>query len=332
MTFFNNIVRDLRDKKLWPIALVLVAALIAVPMLLSKSSPAPTTVSQVPPAAAPPSTALPAVSVKTTESTSKLIGRSRNPFLQLGGGAAPTHTATSTSTSGNASAAASPSTPSTPSTTSSSSATGSSTGSSSGGASSSSGSSGSSGGTSSGSTTPTPIPVKPAPPAPSVLTKDESYQVTLAITNATGNLNTIDSLQRLSPLPSANQPLLVELGVLQGGKHVLFAVQPGTVVSGGGTCTPGPIDCQILSVTPGHTEGVSVRTSTGTTSVALFAVTAVAALKHGSAAAAAKARQSESAVGRKLLNKSSSNALSLFAYKPSIGAIVDLRNLTVGGS
>jgi hypothetical protein len=40
----------------------------------------------------------------------------------------------------------------------------------------------------------------------------------------------------------------------------------------------------------------------------------------------------ESAAGRRLLSTSTLSALSLFQYEPSLGAVVDLRNLTVGGS
>jgi hypothetical protein len=156
--------------------------------------------------------------------------------------------------------------------------------------------------------------------------------VTLAITNPSGGLNTIDPLERLSPLPSPQRPLVVELGVLEGGHRVLFAVQPGTVVGGPGTCTPGPIDCEVLSLAPGQTEGVSLRTANGVKPVALFAVTQISADHHPTVAAADKARQASSPAGRRLLAKSTLSALSLFDYEPSIGALVDQRNLTVGGN
>jgi hypothetical protein len=152
--------------------------------------------------------------------------------------------------------------------------------------------------------------------------------VTLALTDSTGGLNTIDSLERLSPLPSANQALLVELGVLRGGHRVLFAVQPGTALNGPGTCTPGPIDCEILSLGQDQTEGVSIQSASGPTQVALFAVTGISAASHPSASAADKARRQESAAGRKILNASTLDALSLFQYQPNIGAVVDLSNLT----
>ena len=126
--------------------------------------------------------------------------------------------------------------------------------------------------------------------------------------------------------------MLVELGVLQGGHSVLFAVEPGTVVSGAGTCTPGPIDCEVLHAQPrpdrGHLQAGRLRLDP----VALFSVNSITADQHPSVAAANKARQTASDVGRELLNHSPLSALSLFQYDPSVGAVVDLRNLTVGGS
>ncbi|MBV8217885.1 MAG: hypothetical protein JO325_05440, partial [Solirubrobacterales bacterium] len=146
-----------------------------------------------------------------------------------------------------------------------------------------------------------------------------------------GGVNTIDPLERLSILPSKQEPMLVELGVLQGGHSVLFAVEPSTVVSGAGTCTPGPIDCEILSLNPGQQEGISKQTPSGSSPVALFSVNSVTVDNHPSVAAANAARQDASSVGRELLNESPLNAISLFQYDPSVGAVVDLRNLTVGG-
>jgi hypothetical protein len=150
------------------------------------------------------------------------------------------------------------------------------------------------------------------------------------MTDASGGLDTTDPLQRLSVIPSQQQPLLVELGVLQGGNKVLFAVQPGAVVSGPGKCIPGPLDCEILSLGQDQTERLSAQQgSIGASQVALFAITSVTAANHGSAAAANKARGDVSSAGRALLDKSNYPALSLFQYEPSVGSIVDLRNLGV---
>ena len=152
------------------------------------------------------------------------------------------------------------------------------------------------------------------------------------MTNTAGGVNRIDPLERLSVLPSERQPRLVELGVLHDGRRVLFVVQPGTVVAGPGTCTPGPIDCEILSLAQDQIEGISTQSPAGVSPVAQFAITAITTGEHSSVAAAGAVRRRESAAGRRLLNLSTLSALSLFKYRPSLGAVVDLRNLTVGGS
>ena len=173
-------------------------------------------------------------------------------------------------------------------------------------------------------------PAKPQTP-PGTLTATQSYDVAMAITNGSGGLDTVDPLQRLSVIPNPQKPLLVELGVLKGGHRVLFAVQPGAVVGGPGQCTPGPIDCEIMSLAPDQTESLSQQTSSGVSPVALFAITSVSAVNHGSATAATKVRRQESSDGRSILNGSQLTALSLFRYDPSLGTVVDLRTLSVGG-
>jgi len=320
MSVLTNMIKELRERKLWPIAVVLIVALVAVPVLLSKKAPT-NLVNPQPSTNLPYSTgsALPTITVETAQGNSKLPGRGRDPFT-------PQHIATTTTT-----AAASPTTTASPSTgTTGSTGAGATTTTSSGGSSSSTPAPSS---PTTPSTTSTPSSPTPKPVAgPSGLTAKQSYQVSLAITTPGGGLDTVDPLERLSVLPSPQQPLLVEMGVLQGGKQVLFAVQPGAAVSGPGTCTPGPIDCEILALKPGQTEGLSKQTPTGSTPVALFSVNAIRAADHPSAAAADTARRTASDLGRKLLTNTPLSAVALFQYDPSVGAVVDLRNLTVGGS
>jgi hypothetical protein len=316
MSFFPNLIKELRDRKLWPIAIGLIVALVAVPVLLSKKASTDLVTPQ-PTGGLPYSTGttLPAISVQTTASSSKLPGRGRNPFT-------PQVVATMTTVT-------TPTTPASTTTGSGTSTSTTSTGGSTGGGSSTTSTPAPS------SSTPAPAPAKPTPakPGPPSLTATQSYQVSLAISStANGNMSTIDPLERLSILPSPQQPLLVEYGVLQGGRQVVFAVQPGAAVSGPGTCTPGPIDCEVLTLSPGQMEAVLKQTPTGTTPVADFQVNSINAAQHPSAAAADRARRTASDVGRKLLIESSYTALSLFQYDPSVGAIVDLRNLTVGGN
>jgi len=311
--FFQGLVSEFKQKKLWPVAAVLLVGIIAVPVLLSKSS-SPTPVAQAPLPTPTPATgsSLPTINVQSTPSTARLTGRAHNPFAQGTGGTTATTTTTSPSSTGTTVG-------STGSTTS-------------GGTSTSTGSSsGTSSTTTSGSTpvvSPPSITGNSKPkPAPTGLKPTESYDVGLAITNSGGGVDTTDPLERLSPIPSKQQPLLVELGVLQGGGKVLFAVMGGTVVNGPGACTPGPIDCEILSLGQDQTESISSRDSGAH---ALFAVTSIGAVTHASAADANKARDAKSAAGKALLDTSSSlPALSLFKYEPSVGSVVDLRDLGV---
>ncbi len=325
MSVLTNMIKELRERKLWPIAIGLIVALVAVPVLLTKKAPTNLVVPQ-PTGGLPYSTgtALPAISVKTTPGASKLAGRGRDPFT-------PQHVATTATT------AAATSAPSGGSVGTGAPASAGSTGST--GTATQSATGGSSGGTptlsspvpASTPTTPATPSQRAAAPAPTGLTAKQSYEVSLAITTSGGGVNTIDPLERLSVLPSPQQPLLVELGVLQGGKKVLFAVEPGAAVSGPATCTPGPIDCEIIELSPGQTEGLSKQTPTGTTPVALFSVNSISAAEHPTVAAANTARAAASEVGRKLLASSPLSGNGLFEYDPSVGAVVDLRNLTVGG-
>jgi hypothetical protein len=323
----RGMLSELRQKKLWPVALLLLGGIVAVPVLLSSSSSAPEATAQLPSTPTPATgTTLRTLNVQTTPAHSKISGSARNPFGGAAGGT-PTTTTTAGSAAPNTAASAAASTAS--SVASGLAGNGGASPISSSTTSSSSGG-GSSAPTSTTGTNPASIVPNAKPkPAPSGLTSTESYDVSLAITNASGGVDTIDPLERDSVLPNQTEPRLVELGVLQGGKRVLFAVQPGTVVVGPGTCTPGPIYCEILSLREDQTESVAAIGSGKTT---LFAVTGVSATNHGSVAAANRARRASSAAGRALLNASTSSALSLFQYEPSLGYVVDMRNLTVGDS
>lgn len=313
MSIIDNLISDLRKTRLWPVAVALVIALIAVPVVLSSGgTSAPAAPAPAPGVASASVPALPAVSVTTTPSNARLTGRERNPFSQQA-------KQSSSKSTGNAHAAAS-------------SGKG---GNSSGSSSSSSGSSparGSVGGTPTTVTSTTTTSTTPTAPAPTGLTATQAYRVTISTTNSSGGVDTINPVERLSVLPSQQLPLLVELGVLNGGHRVIFAVEPGTVVHGPATCTPGPIDCEILSLAPNEIEGVATTSASGRVTGTLLSITGISAEGYSSPAAANQARLAESGAGRRLLNATSSKALSLFQYKPSLGAVVDLSNVTVGGN
>jgi hypothetical protein len=335
--FLRGTLNDLRQKHILPVAAVLLVAIIAVPILLSSSPSSPSQPQTPAPVPPPPSSStLPALNVQSTPGHSVLVGKSRNPFAAAAGSGAATTSTTAPnlgSVSSVATAAHSAVNALNSATASSAaSSAGSTTGGSSSTSSSSAGSSSGGSGSSSSSSNPPSITGNSKPkPAPSGLSSTQAYQVSFSETNGDGVV-AVDSVKRLSGIPSENQPLLRELGVEQGGNRVLFAVEPGAQLYGPGSCTPGPLDCEILSLAQDQTEAVGSRVGTiGSSVQAEFAVTGITAAKYSSSAAADKARRAESAAGRAALADSDLSALSLFQYEPALGYVIDLRNLTVGG-
>lgn len=322
MSFLNALISDLRDRKIWVVAVGLLAAIVAVPVLLSSSSsPAP--------AHPGPSVNLPMasdtgvpVTVNSSPSVAPLTGKERNPFIQpkLPGAKSATASGSGSSTASGAG------------TSSSSSTSGSTSGAGTG--------TGSSGSGSGGSTSSTPTPPPPPPSSghhtagPAGLRSTQSYVVDLVQTAPSGGFTSPVLSVRNSVIPVvAGNPetLLAWLGVIQSGKQALFAVLPGTVLSGAGTCIPGLVDCQLLELSPGQDE--SVATPTTYAEPWTIQVSAISAADHGSASAAASARERTSSYGTAALRASSGlTALSLFQFSPSLGALVDQRNLFVGGN
>lgn len=313
--FIENLIADLREKRLWPIAAALVVALVAVPVLLSSGGSSSVPVAAAPPVPAPSGAvpALPAVSVTATPSHARLTGKQRDPFKQQVKSKSTTaKTATSKTSSTSKSSSGSTSTTKKSAASTTSGAVGGST-------------------TTVTSTPTTSTPTTPTP-APTGLTASQAYHVAISMTVATGDVQAVDPVERLSLLPSNQEPRLIELGVQNGGHRVLFVVQPGTIVRGPGRCTPGPIDCEIISLAPNQIEWVGTSGPSGIATVALMAVTAINAADYSSPAAADKARTATSKNGRRALSDSTSRALSLFQFKPGLGALVDLSNVTVGGN
>ena len=312
---------DLRGTRLWPLVIVMLVAIVAVPIALSKSSTG-TPIASVPGTVPAPlhDTALPALNVESKAGASHLPGHGRDPFAQKGSNQTTAQSgATTTSPSGSGSGSSTSSSANTSGTA--------------GGGATTSGSGGSPSPSSAppqSSSTPPPsiTPPNKHPATPTAgLTPDQAYQVSIGITNSSGGVDTVDPLQRLSPLPSAQQALVVELGVLKGGRRVLFAVRPGTVVGGSGTCTPGPIDCQILSLGQDQTESLSRQAPAGTVPVAEFAVTGITAARYPSVAAADRARRAVTSAGRQVLSATNLSVLPLFPYDPGVGAVLDSRTL-----
>jgi hypothetical protein len=243
----RTIFQDLVERRLWPVALVLVIALVAIPVLLSRpaSDTAGSSTTPIPPAA--PATGSggslsafqPAVNTegsKSSEIRKSLKGfDSKDPFkvqgLPTGGGTADQSAATGEPGGGAGTATIDP-------------GTGTTLGSESGSGSGSSGSQGTSGsGETTGETTGESGSAK-------------YYTWTATVRFGIGDdADKLDKkrLERFRALPSSENPVVVFMGVTTDGKSAVFLVSAASGTTGEGDCEPDDT-CTFLYMKAGDTQ------------------------------------------------------------------------------
>jgi hypothetical protein len=233
MSFLNNLWADLVDKRLWPVLVVLVLALVAIPLLLMKSDDSSAPSAPPVPSAAVPAASHSVVSVDSeTVRGAKLSGSSRDPFKGQG---------TTGDTQSNASSAPGPATAAPGPATSSPSGAGSSgTGT---GASGDTGTSGAGGG-------PTPVPSGGSGGGSS----PSHSPVTVQFGKwGSSNLTKVEPLQAL---PSRKNPMVVYLGPKDG--KAVFLISSDVTLGSNSDCKPSKDVCQKDYVEPGTTVKVTV--------------------------------------------------------------------------
>jgi hypothetical protein len=145
-----------------------------------------------------------------------------------------------------------------------------------------------------------PAPQAPADPAPAK--RHELLSLTVRFGDSeSGRLEKLN-LARLKPLPSAEDPILVYLGVSEDKKSALFLVDSRVEAQGDGSCRPNPVNCETISLREGETEFFDVLDEEGKTQ-AQYQLDLVD-IKRGtttSAQKAAAARAKESKAGRRVL-------------------------------
>jgi hypothetical protein len=229
MRSLRNIFDELVERRLWPVALLLILALVAVPLLLSK--PAASTDDGAPattPAEAPAAVAAaarapgdtppggePVVAVaQADEPNAPLRGRAKNPFRQQQ--LAAEASAAGTASSGSGSGAA--------------------------GTTGSSGGTGGFGGGTDGSG-------GEAPSSPEETFEYASIDVRFG--HAGHRLRSIEDVPRLTPLPNANHPIVVFLGMRRDRETAVFLVSTDVHVQGLGQCVPSKRLCEAIELRRG---------------------------------------------------------------------------------
>ena len=100
------------------------------------------------------------------------------------------------------------------------------------------------------------VVVEPAP-EPEVIVEETqvqvrySYRVDVEVGLA-GQAQKREGVKQLSVLPSKSRPLVIFNGVTEDEKSAVFTVSSDVIgTSGGGSCVPSAVDCQILTMEPG---------------------------------------------------------------------------------
>jgi hypothetical protein len=289
MNLLRNIVTDLVEKRLWPVAVGLGVLLVALPVALGRGGGEVPQGPKVAPLAGSEGGAV--VRLAETPGNRARPDDSRNPFAQ------PTTASPNTGSASGAAPSASGGSPSasTPS-------------------SSGSGSSSSGGGSSVGDagaspiTTPGGVGVSVPSGAPKTDAKsksggagsDEAFGVTLRFGEA-GAMTLMKDLPRLSPLPSTKDPFIVFLGVGQDGTTAVFLVASDASVTGDGRCKPALSDCQTIELKAGETTYFDLDLGEGGVKQYQLDLVNVSKQALGSKALAAAAKARESSVGRQML-------------------------------
>jgi hypothetical protein len=225
MSVVTNTLQFLLQRRLWPVAVLLIAAAVAVPTLLA-SEP---TAAPVPPAAAVKSDS---ASVLATEpivaragdadrsGRRRVLGAHKNPFK-------PQVTPTPTPAPVTVKDTAAPGTGDAGSTA---------------------------GGTPTAPTTSagpgTTSPTTPATPKK----KYELNELTVRFGASEAARPPRKDVKRLQALPSNDLPVLIYLGVLADKKTAVFLVDSGIVAEGDGTCKPSRTTCETIHIKAGETE------------------------------------------------------------------------------
>jgi hypothetical protein len=137
-------------------------------------------------------------------------------------------------------------------------------------------------------------------------------------------------LKLQTPLPSAEQPLIVFRGVTNRGRAATFTLVGEAILTGTGACLPSPQQCQAVDLQPGQVEQLNYLQPDGTTKLYELRVLGIepqkakaskakasAASRHGHAEAWGVSR-----AGQKLLREAGLVAIPYLRYSSQPGVLV----------
>jgi hypothetical protein len=235
MTVITDTLRQIVRRRLWPVALLLVAALVAVPMTLAKSPDPvpPVPVATTAKAGVAQNVARPLVELREPAAGEthrrRVLGAAKDPFEP-----APLPKAKKSKKVSKAEPSPTP-TPEAPA--------------------SSGPGSGAPGGSGGGTSAP---PSAEPTPAPTVTIPKGSIKVRFGVPSETSELPEL-LIGRLEAVPSSDAPVLVLERLKDDGRTAVFSIPGDIIAVGDGNCQPTPDDCASLELRAGETEFVTVK-------------------------------------------------------------------------
>jgi hypothetical protein len=222
MNAVTSIWRQLVRRRLWPVAVLLLAALAAVPFVLAKE-----------PEVIPPADPIPATSTKADEAIAEPVVAKVEPQDRarrrrvLGAVKDPFQPAPPKKAKASAQAPA-PETPSEEDVT--------------------------TGGGSPADTGGAPVDAEPAP--------KKTYYSAGTIIVRFGDTTSTElekfAVKKFGAVPAAEAPLLIYMGLTKDGKKAKFLVDASIEADGDGTCRPHPANCETIELAVGETEFLDV--------------------------------------------------------------------------
>ena len=170
-----------------------------------------------------------------------------------------------------------------------------------------------------------PVVVTPTS-GPATLKSTQAYTVHIDTKDANGT-HVLSNVVRLAPLPAAQSPEVIYLGVLKNGKRAAFLFTNSVKVSSGQSpngirCLPSPSDCQIAELSPGQGMKLAPTSNTALIATFTFELMSIGAASYSSPTAALQARDNVSSAGQTLLPLSSSTELATMRFDDKVGALV----------
>lgn len=306
--FFSALKADLLDRRLLPLVGLAGVALIAAIAYVVIGGGSSTGSSSAPSIAAVPATTGIAATATTPEkavaevtsgSSQQRHGVSRDPFTLLPEAARQAAEAKKASTAG--------------ATTNSNTANA--------GATSTAGSETSKSGSSSEKSTPTKKPSKPTKPKNVYHVAVLFGVIPAGVSPAGASLTPYENVKLLSPLPSAQQPLIVFRGVTAGGKSATFTLTSEAILHGTATCLPSASQCEAIDVAPGQTEQLEYIAPSGEVSIYELRIVSIVSVK-ASTAAVRNLLHGTSKAGRELLRHEGLTNIPFLRNSSQAGVLV----------